>query len=116
MTEGIQATAGTLQLNLAGYFPPYHKEYETNITWEAWYNGISQATQLMQRSFQMFAAYWRTSDEVLFDEANHLLEQAYKKLSVLRLIVNEEDAKRMSYLQSWLYNLASCMGWQGDNK
>ena len=113
MTEGLRATAGTLQLNLIGYFPGYRKEYEAKITWEAWYGDITQAIKLVQRSFDIFAAYWRTNDEVLFGEANHLLEQAYKKLSVLRRIVNEEDARRMSYLQTWLYNLASCMGWKG---
>ena len=112
MTEVKQAT-DTLQLNLAGYFPTYRQEYEMKITWEAWYDDISQAIKLIQHSFNMFAAYWRTNDEVLFDEANCLLEQAYKKLSVLRRIVNEEDARRMSYLQTWLYNLASCMGWKG---
>ena len=102
----------TLQFSLAGYFPAYREEYESKITWEAWFGHIAQATKLIQRSFDMFAAYWRTNDELLFDEANHLLEQAYKKLSRLRLIVNEEDACRMSYLQTWLYNLASCMGWK----
>ena len=112
MAEEIQATAGTLQLNLVGYFPHYHQEYEMKITWEAWFDNITQATKLIQRSFDMFAAYWRTNDEVLFDEAIHLLEQAYKKLGVLRLIVNEEDACRMSYLQTWLYNLAGCLGWK----
>ena len=108
MTETI-----TLQLNLTRYFPVYRKEYESKITWEAWFDHIAQTKRLIQRSFDMFAAYWRTSDEVLFGEANHLLEQAYKKLSVLRRIVNEEDAHRMSYLQTYLYNLAGCMGWKG---
>ena len=110
MTEVKQAP-GTLQLNLFAFFPDYRKEYESKITWEAWYDDIAQATKLIQRSFDMFAAYWRTNSEVLFDEANHLLEQAYKKLGVLRLIVSEGDACRMSYLQTWLYNLAGCMGW-----
>ena len=113
MTEEIQATAGTLQLSLTGYFPPYREKYKSKITWEVWFDHIAQAKKLMQRSFDMFAVYWRTNDKVLFDEANHLLEQAYKKLGVLRLIVNEEDAERMSYLQTWLYNLAGCMSWEG---
>jgi len=110
-TEMTGAT-DTLQFSLASYFPAYRKEYESKITWEAWFDHIAQAKKLIQRSFDMFAAYWRTSDEVLFGEANHLLEQAYKKLSVLRRIVNEEDARRISCLQTYLYNLAGCMGWK----
>ena len=111
MAEGIQTTTSTLQISLASYFPAYRKEYETKITWEAWYGKIAQATRLIQRSLDMWAVYWRTNDEVLFDEANRLLEQAYKKLSVLRQIVNEEDTRRMSHLQTYLMNLAGCMGW-----
>ena len=111
MAEEIQTTASTLQISLASYFPAYRKEYETKITWETWYVKIAQATRLIQRSLDMWAAYWRTNDEVLFNEANRLPEQVYKKLSVLRQIVNEEDASCMSYLQTYLMNLAGCMGW-----
>ena len=112
MTEEMQTTTSTLQISLASYFPAYRKEYETKITREAWYGIITQATRLIQRSLDMWAVYWRTNDEVLFDEANRLLEQAYKKLSALRQIVNEEDTRRMSYLQTYLYSLAGCLGFK----
>ena len=112
MAEEMQTTTSTLQISLANYFPAYRKEYETKITWEAWYVKIAQATRLIQRSLDMWAVYWRTNDKVLFDEANRLLEQAYKKLSVLRQIVNEEDACRMSHLQTYLYSLAGCLGFK----
>ncbi len=102
-------------LNLSGYFPMYHKEYEGKIRWEAWYDCITQANKLIARSLELFAAYWRSGDEILFDMANRLLEQAYDKLALLRLIVNKEDAEQMSCLQTYLYNLAGCMGFKDNN-
>ncbi len=103
--------ARPLTFNFGVYVvPAYRDEYAEKCDCGTWYDVVTQASKLLTRSFELFGGYWRTSNIVLFDEASRLLEQAHSKLNVIEAVVNDEDAAKISHLQTYLINLAGVFG------
>lgn len=80
------------------------------LTKEAYDNTVSAFTQHLKRAFQLYEAWWKSGDDLLYDMSLEEILKARRFMESIVIQAGDKVAERLSKRATFMFDLAACMG------